>query len=124
MIRTFFFAVLTIFSLAIGAQESSIVIWNSDKSASAFCSSDDMPVCHISINETNIDVSQVTITNIGKLGIAKIYDYEKVITKPIEWLKSSSDIQMVKFKTQAWRNGQSYTVTEPVLVKNGKYHVR
>ncbi len=124
MIRNFTLAFLTILSLGIKAQESEFVIWNDDKSASASCSEEELPTCRVIINGTSVDVSQVTYANLGKLGIANLDEYKKVVTMPDEWIKSTSDIQVVNFKTHAWRNGQRYTVNEPVLVKNGKYFVR
>jgi len=43
---------------------------------------------------------------------------------PEEWLVNQDDIQMVKFKTHAWKNGKKYTVFEPVLIKDGRYYKR
>lgn len=41
-----------------------------------------------------------------------------------KWLKSKNNEHLVSFKTQAWLNGKKHTVSEPVLVKNGKNNAR
>jgi hypothetical protein len=124
MIRNHFLFFLTIFSLNGIAQETESELWNEERSASASCDKDDMPICKITISGVSVDVSQVTYSNLGKLGIYKLSEYERVVTFPTEWLQSNHEIHMVEFKTQAWRNGQRYTVSEPVLIKNGRYLVR
>ena len=124
MTRIYILAFLTIFSIGGTAQENDLVLWNDEKSASASCSKDDIPICQIIIAAERVDVSQVTFVNLGKLGIVKLKEYERIVTYPVEWLKSNKEIQLVMFKTQAWRSGQRHTITEPVLVKNGKYTVR
>lgn len=111
-------------SMSLAAQEDKVEIWNSDGTASASCIENKFPTCQIRINERIIDVTPVIYSNIGKLGLWKIIDYDKVVTEPIEWLESTSSIQLVNFRTQAWRDGQRYTVTETVLIKNGKYTAR
>jgi hypothetical protein len=111
-------------SVSVVAQEHRVEIWNSDKTASASCIENKFPTCQIQVNGRIIDVTPVTYSNIGKLGSWKIIDYDKVVTEPIEWLESTSTIQLVNFRTQAWRDGQRYTVTEAVLIKNGKYTTR
>ena len=124
MIRICTLAFLIIFPIGVTAQERGGEIWNDEKSASASCSGNGVPRCQVIVNGSSIDVSQVTYTNLGKLGTNSSEDYEKIVTMPTEWLKSTSEVQMVKFKTHAWRNGQRYTVTESVLIKNGKFSVR
>ena len=124
MTRPLVILYLLAFSQISSGQETPVEIWNSDKTASASCVLNKFPTCQVVLNGKIIDVTKVTYSNIVKLGTLGIIDYEKVVTEPIEWLKNTNDIQLIKFRTQAWRNGQRYTVVEPVLIKNGKYSSR
>lgn len=99
-------------------------LWSGGKSALAFCVLAKASSCYVISDELKVNVSQVENLNLGKLGLSSKYKYEKVITFPVEWLKSGDGELMVLFKTQAWMAGKRYTVTEPVLIKNGKYVVR
>ncbi len=97
---------------------------NSEKSALAGCVLEKVSSCYVISGELNVNVSQAGNLNLGKLALSSKDKYEKVITFPVEWLKSNDGELMVLFKTQVWMAGKRYTVTEPVLVKNGKYVVR
>lgn len=121
MARSLFILYLLTFSHISSGQENPVEIWNSDKTASASCVLNKFPTCQVVLNGKAIDVTKVTYSNIGKLGTLGIVDYEKVVTEPIEWLKNTNDIQLISFRTQAWRNKQRFTIVEPVLIKNGKY---
>lgn len=118
------FVYLVLFSIGVSSEEVNTSVLNSDGAARASCSNIGIPVCQVVVGEVEVDVSQVTFVNLGKLGIAKKEDYEKIVTKPVKWLKSTVELQIIEFQTQAWRNGQRYTVSEPVLINNGKYNVR
>ena len=62
------------------------------------------------------DVSLVESGNFGKLGTATRNKYEKYKTFPTKWLKTEGDYFQIEFTTQAWKNGQRYTVKEPLVV--------
>ncbi len=124
MVRITAVALLVLISFLVHAKETDEVIWNTDKTAYASCSNGVIPTCQVVVRGTKVDVSHVTYSNLGKLGIATADEYQKIVTKPISWLKNTTDIQMVEFKTHAWLNGKRYTVTEPVLVKDGRYFGR
>ncbi|MCP4769144.1 MAG: hypothetical protein GY875_23160 [Gammaproteobacteria bacterium] len=95
-------------------------IWNEEKSAFAFCVSGAESSCYVYHNTKLIDVSGVEGRNIGKLGIAPRNSYEKFITHPALWIEREDGLLMIKFTTQAWKNGQRYSVHEPMVIKNGK----
>jgi len=119
------FTTCIIFASSISYSENEKnVLWNKDRSAVAFCVSENESLCFIVSGEMVANVSQVENGNIGKLGITPKSKYEKVITFPTKWLQSNNNEFMISFTTQAWLSGQRYTVTEPVLVKNGKYWER
>jgi len=124
MKRIILFAYIILVSSSLYADTEKNVLWNNEKSAIAFCVSEPESRCFIVVDESAIDVSQVENANIGKLGIAPKEKYERVITFPAKWLRSKTNEYMVSFTTKAWLSGQRHTVTEPVLVKNGKYTVR
>ena len=124
MLRMFLFTLFVSASLAISAQELNVMIWNAEKTASASCYGAGLPTCQVIVNGAVIDVSQMTYSNIGKLGIAELDEYERVVTEPTKWLESDGTLQMVNFRARAWRGGQRYSVSEPVVVKDGKYFAR
>ena len=101
--------------------QSEKLIWSQDGSALAFCSKDKPIKCFVICNNESVDVSTVELSNLGKIGR---YKYEKINTFPLNWESNDSSGCMVWFKTQAWVDGQRYTVKEPVWVSNGKYYGR
>lgn len=117
-----FIATLILFcSLLCIANENGTAIWNQERSAAAFCSHESESKCYVITKENTINVSQVENTNIGKLGIAKKEEYEKVVTMPVEWLKSENEIIKVSFKTEAWLSGKKLSAIEVVVIRNGVY---
>jgi len=59
--------------LTVKPHEIANSIWNNDKTASASCSNNSsIPVCQITVKEESIDVSQVTLRNIRRIGIAEL----------------------------------------------------
>jgi hypothetical protein len=63
-----------------------------------------------------IDLSAVERRNLGKLGRLGA-EYDHVETRPIEWLPRQDGLLQVKIQTQAWRAGQRYTVSEPLVLR-------
>lgn len=63
-----------------------------------------------------VDLSAVEGGNFGKLGRRRA-EYDRFETKPVEWLPRQDGLLQVKIQTQAWRDGQRYTVWEPVLFR-------
>ena len=62
------------------------------------------------------DASGVEGGNFGKLGRPRT-DYERFETTPTEWLHRKDGLFQVRMRTRAWRNGQRYTVSEPLLIR-------
>jgi len=62
------------------------------------------------------DASGVEGGNFGKLGRPRT-EYERFETTPVEWLHRENGWFQVRLRTRAWRGGQRYTVSEPLLIK-------
>ena len=54
--------------------------------------------------------------NFGKVGRPRA-DYERFETTPVGWLHREDGWFQVRMRTRAWRGGQRYTVSEPLLIK-------
>ena len=108
----------------INEQDNVKYLLNGDNSALAICYIQNPNKCYILNKKTLVDVSQMENANLGKLGLRKRNEYEKILSIPEKWEESNNGVYLVWFKTQAWRNGQRYTVKEPVYVENGIYNVR
>lgn len=63
-----------------------------------------------------VDASGVERSNFGKLGFGRSY-YERFETIPVEWLDRDDPMFQVSIRTSAWKNGQRFTVYEPLLFK-------
>lgn len=110
-----------IYFLATSASASE-TLWREDKNAQAYCKSSNESVCTVVVKDVFTNVSAIENKNIGKLGITPKEKYEKVITFPSKWLSSSSEGDLVEFTTQAWLQGERYTVKGIVFVDSkGKY---
>ncbi len=114
--------ILLVFSQFTNAD--TVELWSNNKKARAVCKNNIMNKCFIEVGQTQIDISKVEFSNLGKLGIRSKKDYEKVINYPSKWLKANKNEYIVNITTQAWFKGQRYTVTEPVYIKDGIYRVR
>jgi len=62
-----------------------------------------------------VDARGVEGGNFGKLGRPRT-DYERFETTPVEWVYREDGRFMVSMRTRAWRGGQRYTVSEPLLI--------
>ena len=61
-----------------------------------------------------IDLSAAESGNFGKLG-RRPTEYDRFETKPINWLPRQDALLQVSIQTQAWRAGNRYTVSEPLI---------
>lgn len=112
-------AILILLAASVSASET---LWREDKNAEAYCKLINETVCTVVVVGVFTDVSAIENKNIGKLGITPKEKYEKVITFPSKWLRSNSRGDLIEFTTQAWLQGQRYTVNGMVFVdSNGKY---
>ncbi|WP_045859807.1 hypothetical protein [Teredinibacter purpureus] len=94
-----------------------------DKTALAFCESKDKTICFVIANNIPTNVSRIENANLGKLGLAGKEQYEKIETFPSEWVAEKQNGNLISFTTRAWRNGQRYTASGPVFVKNDGVYV-
>ena len=97
-------------------------LWNPDRNAIA--------VSSVSINKTTVyifiiqpdesylpvNLSDVEDANLRKLGLCDRSCYSKVKTEAIRWLPSSTSVLKILIQTQAWKNGQRHTMSEPVTI--------
>jgi len=125
IIRLIFIALIFPFC-ALSFTENREALWDGDKKAEAVCINSDgnKNKCFIQIGSDRFDVTSAENANLGKLGLATRDSYAKIISFPTKWLKSTDGIYLVEITTQAWLNGQRYTLVEPAMVQGGVYHQR
>lgn len=63
-----------------------------------------------------VDVSPVERANLGKLGVPGTA-FDSVVTVPLRWLDRSDGLLQVEVRTRAWKSGQRFTVSEPLLIR-------
>jgi hypothetical protein len=115
-------AIVFLFYFLAGSVSASQTLVREDKNGHAFCNSRNETECTVVIGDVYTDVSLIEDKNIGKLGIIPKNGYEKVITFPSKWLRSNSDGDLIEFTTQAWLQGQKYTISGMVFVnRSGEY---
>jgi hypothetical protein len=125
MSRVTTFIVLIIFSVSCFAEEKMSLL-SDGQEAEAVCIVDHESgnSCFIIIRETEVDVTSVESANLGKLSLRSRDAYSKIISFPSKWLKASEEEYVVKITTQAWFEGQRYSVAERVYVTGGVYQQR
>jgi hypothetical protein len=63
-----------------------------------------------------VDLSPVEAQNFGRLGRART-EYEGFETVPITWHARADGLFQVTIRTRAWRAGQRYTASEPLILR-------
>ena len=107
---------------AAASQPPDTALWNADRTAAVTAipgESGTLVTAFLKQQDgtfLEIDVSGVEGGNFGKLGRPQA-EYDRFETKPIEWLPRQDDLLQVKIQTQAWRAGQRYTVSEPLVLR-------
>ena len=105
------------------------LIWKRDKSAVAACfQSSESTLCLVAYQTSDgfkiSDVSRVEGMNFGKFGFRRSH-YDRFLTEPIEWNETGRFIytnfngrarHQIRFQTRAWRGGQRYTISEPLIL--------
>jgi hypothetical protein len=97
-------------------------LWNSNRTAVAVSvKQSKASVVFVFLRQTNghylaTDASGVEGGNFGNLGRPRT-DYERFETTPVDWLNREDGWCQVVMRTRAWRDGQRYTVSEPLLIK-------
>ena len=122
MLRKYLMIYLSLIPLFANADTK--VLWSKNKKALAVCINSDSSKCYVSIDSIKVDITKVEDANLGKLGLRPRNAYSKIINFPSKWLQASNNEYLVNITTHAWFNGQRYTVTEPVYIKDGIYHQR
>ena len=100
-------------------------LWNSNRTALAVSiAQPKRSVIFVFLRQSNatylaVDASGVEGGNFGVWGRPRT-DYERYETTPVEWLYRDDGRFQVVMRTRAWRAGQRYTVSEPLLIsRNG-----
>lgn len=97
-------------------------LWNSNRTAmAASITRPKGSVVFVFLLQSNgtylaTDASGVEDGNFGVLGRPRT-DYERFETTPIQWLHRDDGKFQVVMRTRAWRGGQRYTVSEPLLIR-------
>lgn len=97
-------------------------VWNADRSAAAAT----MPGAHgegvfVFLRQGDgsfrkIDASRVEDLNLGKLGRAGAR-FERVQTRPVQWLPGDGESLRVRVQTRAWRQGRRETAEEVLVLR-------
>ncbi len=66
---------------------------------------------------TIADISRIQDGLFTKLGLAEPADYERYETQPVEWITLEGGNLLLKVRLRAWRDGQRYTVSGPVIIR-------
>ena len=106
-------------------------LWNSNRTAVAI--SIPMPPSKASLSFIFLyqpdgtflacDASGVEGGNFGKLGTAGRESYDRYETTPVKWLHRDNGYFQVMMQTRAWKNGQRYTVAEPLVIRKDGFVV-
>lgn len=102
------------------AQPPASALWNADRSAAAVHSRVDGRARVLAFVRQDdgtfatVDLSEVENRNLGKLG-RNGPAYKRVETRALQWIDRKDGLLQLRVRTQAWRQGQRYTVEEPVL---------
>jgi hypothetical protein len=97
-------------------------LWNADKTAAVAATSEasgTRVTAYLRQQDgtfLEIDLSAAENGNFGKLG-QRPTEYDRFETKPTKWLPRQDDLFQVSIQTQAWRAGQRYTVSEPLIFR-------
>ena len=62
-----------------------------------------------------VDVSRVERANLMKLKLDPNFDL--VESRPIGWIEREDDLHQIEIETRAWRAGQSFTISEKLLIE-------
>ncbi len=98
-------------------------LWNSNRTAVAVSfPRPKASVILVFLRQTNdtylsADASRVEDGNFGKLGWFGRTGYGRFETTPIRWTHRPDGWFQVVMRTRAWKSGQRYTVSEPLLIK-------
>jgi hypothetical protein len=97
-------------------------LWNSNRTAVAVSfPRAKASVVFVFLRQTNgaylaVDASGVEVGNFGKLGRRRS-EYDRFETTPVEWLSREDGLFQIVMRTRAWKAGQRYTVSEPLIIQ-------
>ena len=97
-------------------------LWNSNRTGVAVClTNSKASTAFVFLKQTGGDYLAVDISTEGlgiwQIGIAPRSAYERLELTPVRWLARDDGMFMVLMRTRAWKAGQRYTVSKPVLIR-------
>ncbi len=97
-------------------------LWNSNRTAVAISvTNSPAPSAWVFLKRSNNGYLAVDLSTdglgIGLIGNAARSAYERLELVPIEWLPREDGMLMVVMRTRAWKGGQRYTVSKPILIR-------
>jgi hypothetical protein len=105
------------------AKAFQFALWNSEKTAVAIslAGGQKESLVYVFLRQKDgaflaVNVSDVELGNIGKLGMAKRDGYSRIETKPVKWLIGFNDLFRIELNTKAWKDGKRYSVSEPLII--------
>jgi hypothetical protein len=97
-------------------------LWNSNRTAVAIClTNSKASTVFVFLKQTGgkylaVDAS-IEGLGIWQIGIAPRSAYERLELTPVQWLDREDGMFMVLMRTRAWKAGQRYTVSKPLLIQ-------
>jgi hypothetical protein len=97
-------------------------LWNSNRTAVVIClTNSTAPTVFVFLQQSGgkylaVDVS-IEGLGLGQIGIAPRSAYERLELTPMRWLDREDGMFMVLMRTRAWKAGQRYTVSKPLLIR-------
>ena len=128
----FLCTLLAIISVACAAEEPELDLiaeaeasgmWNDDRTAVAVsipqenCTGVYVLLMRPNAEHTTADISRIEDGLFAKLGTAARSAYQKYETVPIEWTTLEDGNLLLMVRLQAWRDGQRFTVSGPVIIR-------
>ena len=97
-------------------------LWNSNRTAVAICfTNPKASTVFVFLKQIGGKYSAVDASieglGIGLIGIAPRSAYERLELTPVQWLDREDGMFTVLMRTRAWKGGQRYTVSTPLLIR-------
>ena len=96
-------------------------LWNSSRTAAAICfNKAKIPTAWVFIKQSSgrflaVDVSKDGLA-LGRIGLSPRSAYERLELTPVKWVDRDDGVLYIFVRTRAWKGGQRYTVSKPLLI--------
>ena len=97
-------------------------LWNSNRTAVAVCfTNSNTPTVWVFLKQASGEYLSVDVSleglGLGHLGIGGRSAYDRLELTPLQWLHRDDGMFMVLMRTRAWKAGQRYTASKPILIR-------